>query len=158
MRQLTASICDRPDMKGLRRPAANILGVKIDAVDMAEALRLTTSAVSNGKKGYICVTGVHGVMEAQKDPVFKHIVNSSFLTTPDGMPMVWLGRMGGHANMDRVYGPDFMAAVCELSVTRGYRHYLYGGRDGVADELKRVLASRFPGLQIVGTYTPPLGH
>jgi N-acetylglucosaminyldiphosphoundecaprenol N-acetyl-beta-D-mannosaminyltransferase len=155
MRPDSAKHCNRPDVSEDRRAAVNVLGVKIDALNMSQALRLTMSALSNGQKGYICVTGVHGVMEGQKDPVFRRIVNSSFLTTPDGMPMVWLGRMAGHATMARVYGPDFMAAVCALSVTSGYRHYLYGGQDGVADELKHVLTSRFPGLQIVGTYTPP---
>jgi N-acetylglucosaminyldiphosphoundecaprenol N-acetyl-beta-D-mannosaminyltransferase len=135
--------------------AVNILGVKIDAIDMAQALRTTMSALSNGQRGYICVTGVHGVMEAQKDPVFKAIVNSSFLTTPDGMPMVWLGRLSGYTHMNRVYGPDLMASVCALSVTKGYTHFLYGGRDGVAEKLNHVLISKFPGLAIVGTYTPP---
>jgi N-acetylglucosaminyldiphosphoundecaprenol N-acetyl-beta-D-mannosaminyltransferase len=57
--------------------------------------------------------------------------------------------------MDRVYGPDFMANLCRLSVSRGYRHYLYGGQPGVAQELKGALEDRFPGIQVVGTYTPP---
>ena len=57
--------------------------------------------------------------------------------------------------MDRVYGPDFMANLCRLSVSKGYRHYLYGGQPGVAQELKDALQKRFPGLQVVGTCTPP---
>jgi N-acetylglucosaminyldiphosphoundecaprenol N-acetyl-beta-D-mannosaminyltransferase len=57
--------------------------------------------------------------------------------------------------MTRVYGPDYMLGVCERSVTKGYRHFLYGGRKGVADALRDELVKRFPGLQIVGTYTPP---
>jgi N-acetylglucosaminyldiphosphoundecaprenol N-acetyl-beta-D-mannosaminyltransferase len=57
--------------------------------------------------------------------------------------------------MTRVYGPDYMAAVCGRSVERGYRHFLYGGKPGVAEELRAELMRRFPGIQIVGTYTPP---
>jgi len=45
--------------------------------------------------------------------------------------------------------------LCQRSVDRGYRHFLYGGKEGVAEELREELTRRFPGLQIVGTYTPP---
>ena len=57
--------------------------------------------------------------------------------------------------MTRVYGPDYMLALCKFSVSRNYRHFLYGGKEGVADQLRNVLTGRFPGLQIVGTYCPP---
>ncbi len=56
----------------------------------------------------MCVTGVHGIMEAQSDDRFRDILNRSFLTTPDGMPTVWLGRVHGFKHMNRVYGPDYM--------------------------------------------------
>ena len=101
------------------------------------------------------MTGVHGVMEAQEDKQFRNILNSSFLTTPDGMPTVWVGHLQGFKNMTRVYGPDFMLEMCKMSVQRGYKHFLYGGKPGIADDLKEVLLTRFPGLQITGTFTPP---
>ena len=133
----------------------NILGVGVSAVNMEVALRQTESLLDRGEKGYVCVTGVHGIMEAQSDEAFRDILNRSFLTTPDGMPTVWLGRIHGFKDMSRVYGPDYMAALCERSVARGYRHFLYGGKEGVAEELRAALTRRYPGLQIVGTYTPP---
>jgi N-acetylglucosaminyldiphosphoundecaprenol N-acetyl-beta-D-mannosaminyltransferase len=141
----------------VRRPCAaiNVLGVRIDAINMAQALRIVDSSIMMGHKGYICVTGVHGVMEAQKDLAFKRLLNASLLTTPDGMPTVWLGKLSGHAGMDRVYGPDFMNGICAMSVETGYSHFLYGGREGVAERLKQVLTHKFPGLKVVGTYTPP---
>jgi N-acetylglucosaminyldiphosphoundecaprenol N-acetyl-beta-D-mannosaminyltransferase len=133
----------------------NILGVGVSAVNMEGALHQTESLLDRGGKGYVCVTGVHGIMEAQSDEAFRDILNRSFLTTPDGMPTVWLGRIHGFKDMSRVYGPDYMAALCERSVAKGYRHFLYGGKEGVAEELRAELTRRFPGLQIVGTYTPP---
>jgi N-acetylglucosaminyldiphosphoundecaprenol N-acetyl-beta-D-mannosaminyltransferase len=133
----------------------NILGVGVSAVNMEGALHQTESLLDRGGKGYVCVTGVHGIMEAQSDEAFRDILNRSFLTTPDGMPTVWLGRIHGFKDMSRVYGPDYMANLCERSVAKGYRHFLYGGKPGVAEELRAELTRRFPGLQIVGTYTPP---
>lgn len=143
------------DPENFSLPRVNILGVGVTAMDMPQAVRMATSAVSQGRKGYVCVTGVHGIMEAQKDPKFREILNHSLLTTPDGMPTVWVGRMNGFSNMRRVYGPDFMLDVCAASVEPGYTHFLYGGVEGVAEQLKAELTRKFPGLKIVGTYTPP---
>jgi N-acetylglucosaminyldiphosphoundecaprenol N-acetyl-beta-D-mannosaminyltransferase len=136
-------------------PYIDILGVKVSAVNLSTSVALADAAIAGGKSGYVCVTGVHGVMEAQKDPSFRNILNNAVINTPDGMPMSWLGWLGGFRDMNRVYGPDFMLAVCELSVKRGYRHFLLGGKPGVAAALKGTLQSRFPGLDVVGTYTPP---
>jgi N-acetylglucosaminyldiphosphoundecaprenol N-acetyl-beta-D-mannosaminyltransferase len=93
-------------------------------------------------------------MVAQDDAAFRRILNASFLTLPDGMPTVWVGRHQGFT-MERVYGPDFMRDFCRHSVLRGYRHFLYGGDKGVAEALKLALECMVPGLRVVGTYTPP---
>lgn len=134
---------------------ANVLGVNVSAIDLDRAVEMADRWIAAEKRGYICVTGVHGVMEAQTDSEFRQILNRAFLNTPDGMPMSWVGRLQGFDKIDRVFGPDFMASLCELSVQRNYRHFLYGGEPGVAEMLKEKLERRFPGLQIVGTYTPP---
>ena len=133
----------------------NVLGVGISVLNLPAALTAIAEAVHDRRKGYICVTGVHGVMEAQDDPAFKTILNGAFLCTPDGMPMVWAGRLGGHREMRRVYGPDLMLEVCAWSQTSGARHFFYGGADGVAELLAQKLQARFPKLQVVGTHTPP---
>ncbi|MSU64163.1 MAG: glycosyltransferase [Pedosphaera sp.] len=133
----------------------NVLGVGLSVLNLRSALEAITKAIAERRKGYICITGVHGVSEAQADPRFREILNAAFLCTPDGMPMVWMGKLAGHREMDRVYGPDLMALVCESSPARGWRHFLYGGGPGVAGELRSKLQERFPGLQIAGTYTPP---
>jgi len=57
--------------------------------------------------------------------------------------------------VSRVYGPDLMLALCEESKEKGYRHFFYGGAEGVADELAASLTERYPGLQVAGTYSPP---
>jgi N-acetylglucosaminyldiphosphoundecaprenol N-acetyl-beta-D-mannosaminyltransferase len=134
---------------------ANVLGVGISAINLDLAMAAVAEALERKTKGYVCVTGVHGVSEAQVDPAFRAILNRSFLTTPDGMPMVWMGRWQGFREMARVYGPDLMLRVCEYSQSRALTHFLYGGAPGVAEELKRRLERRFPGLKITGTYTPP---
>jgi len=133
----------------------NVLGVGISVLNLRTALAAIADAVSARRQGYICVTGVHGVMEAQDDAAFKKILNGAFLCTPDGMPMVWAGKLNSQTEMSRVYGPDLMLDVCAWSETSGAKHFFYGGADGVAELLAQKLKAKFPKLQVVGTFTPP---
>jgi len=133
----------------------NVLGVGISVLNLRTALDAIAGAVKARRKGYVCVTGVHGVMEAQDDAAFKDILNGAFLCTPDGMPMVWAGKLRGHREMSRVYGPDLMLDVCAWSETSGAKHFFYGGADGVAQLLAEKLKQKFPKLEVAGTFTPP---
>jgi N-acetylglucosaminyldiphosphoundecaprenol N-acetyl-beta-D-mannosaminyltransferase len=153
--EATASlVCARAQ---LPHAYTDVLGVKVSAIDLARAVDLADRWIAAARAGYICMTGVHGVMEAKRDPEFRGILNGAALNAPDGMPMTWVGRLNGAREMDRVFGPDFMTAMCERSVEQGYRNFLYGGKPGVAELLRATLERRFSGLQVVGTYTPPFG-
>lgn len=137
------------------RPKANVLGIGIDAITPEIAVDRLFARPPREHAGYVCVTGVHGVMEAQRDPELRRILNESMLTVPDGMPTVWMGHLQGHRTMARVYGPSLLLDVCRRSVSAGSTHFFFGGAPGVADSLARALTGRFPGLRVVGTYTPP---
>jgi N-acetylglucosaminyldiphosphoundecaprenol N-acetyl-beta-D-mannosaminyltransferase len=134
---------------------ANVLGVSVAAINLAQATQLILEALRQNRKGYVAVTGVHGVSEAQADGEFRQILNSAFLNTPDGMPLCWIGRLQGFKAMDRVYGPDLLLKLCAASMDGGFRHFLYGGASGVAEALRSCLESRFPGLRVCGTHSPP---
>nr|HID14252.1 glycosyltransferase [Anaerolineae bacterium] len=141
------------DLETLKR--VNVLGVGVSAVNMAITLETIEDWIARREPHYVCVTGVHGVMESQRDPEVRRIHNASGLTTPDGMPLVWLSRLRGRRHVERVYGPDLMVALCERSAERQYRHFFYGGARGVPEQLAANLRRRFPRLQVVGTYSPP---
>ena len=132
-----------------------MLGVGVHAVDMEAALAAIAQAIEERRKGYVCLTDVHGVMEAQRDAALRDVLNRAFLNLPGGMPTAWVGRAQGHRGMDCVFGPDLMLEVCRQSESRGWRHFLYGGAPGVAPVLALRLRSAFPALRVVGTFTPP---
>jgi N-acetylglucosaminyldiphosphoundecaprenol N-acetyl-beta-D-mannosaminyltransferase len=136
-------------------PKFNVLGVAMSAMDLRVATEAVLEACAERHKGYVCVTGVHGVTEAQKDGEFRRILNGAFLNTCDGMPLVWVGRSKLGDRAQRVYGPDLMLAVMEATRDGKYTHYFYGGAPGVADALKEAMEKRFPGIRIVGTHCPP---
>jgi N-acetylglucosaminyldiphosphoundecaprenol N-acetyl-beta-D-mannosaminyltransferase len=136
-------------------PKVDVLGVGISDLDQDRAREFLFQTAREGRRGYVTVTGVHGVSEAQNDPTLREIFRRALLVTPDGMPMVWMGKLQGHDSMQRVYGPDLMLNLCEHSIAEGFTHFFYGGVPGIAEELQRQLEARFPGLKVVGTYTPP---
>jgi N-acetylglucosaminyldiphosphoundecaprenol N-acetyl-beta-D-mannosaminyltransferase len=132
----------------------NLLGVHVNAIQIPDVVALMENWIRerNGCH-FIAVTGMHGVTEAQHDPVFKQILNSADLVVPDGMPLVWVARHYGHRLRRRVYGPELMQEFCNATGPK-CRHFFYGGNPGVADLIGGVLESRF-GISIVGSYSPP---
>lgn len=136
----------------------DILGVEISAINIHQAIHAIDEWLTYRTQRYVCVAAAHCIMDSLHSHELQRIYNSSGLTTPDGMSLVWLMRLRGYHNVGRVYGADLMLATCQLSLEKGYRHFLYGGEPGVADQLAGRLIELFPGIQIVGTYSPPFGE
>ena len=136
---------------------ADILGVCVSAINMEDAVALIEHRIATRTPTFVCITSVHGIIESLGHPRLRKIHNDAGLVTPDGMPQVWMSRWLGFDRTRRVYGPDLdlMRTLSALSVSRGYRHFYYGGDHGVADRLKQTLIRSYPGLQVVGTLTPP---
>ena len=103
----------------------------------------------------ISATGAHGLVTAFKEPDFKAVLDSFYWNLPDGMPGVLVGRMKGAKQMTRCYGPDFFQQVFETTADTGINHFLCGGQDGVADDLKKAVGNKFNNRRVVGTFCPP---
>jgi N-acetylglucosaminyldiphosphoundecaprenol N-acetyl-beta-D-mannosaminyltransferase len=151
-----ATAYDRPPRQ-LPADRVNVLGIGVSAITMADAVGAIAGWIAKSDRQYVCVTGVHGVMESQDHPELREIHNRAGLVVPDGMPLVWVSRLAGHRDVERVYGPDLMLACCSEFVSKGVRHYFYGGAPGVADRLATRLQERYPGLLVAGTWSPPFG-
>ncbi|MFC1583473.1 WecB/TagA/CpsF family glycosyltransferase [Candidatus Neomarinimicrobiota bacterium] len=132
-----------------------VLGVGISAVNLPQTIQVMDDWIKSDKQDYIVLTGAHGIIEMQDDRELRDINNNAGLVTPDGMPEVWLGKLKGYKHIEKVYAPDIMVESYKLSPERGYRHFLYGGKEGVADKLSEVLQQDYPGIQVVGTFCPP---
>src|SRR5262245_54027893 len=113
-----------------RLSRVNILGIGIHAINPEQAITEIEGWIRRRERHYVNVCTVHTIMECQKDVKLRRVVNHSGLSTPDGMPLVWLSRLHGFRDAARVYGPDLMLALCERSQTTGYRHFFYGGAPG----------------------------
>jgi N-acetylglucosaminyldiphosphoundecaprenol N-acetyl-beta-D-mannosaminyltransferase len=133
----------------------NILGVQISAANLQTSAERINASIRSRTPTYVCVTGVHGIMECRRDPRLLAIHNNAGMVAPDGMPLVYLCRLAGFEKSGRVYGPDLMDEICRQSLGSGYRHFLYGTTPETLTELSKRLSLKYPGLEIAGSYAPP---
>lgn len=133
----------------------NILGVGVSATNLTMAVAEIVQQPSGGRPLLVSTCTAHTLVECRRDASLRRKLNQMDLATPDGMPLVWLARSAGYAEVSRVYGPDLMLAVCQAGLAQGFRHLFYGGAPGVPERLAAQLKGRFPGLVVAGAISPP---
>ena len=133
----------------------DILGVKVDATNLSLASQNIAEWIRHRRKVYICVAPVSTVVECQSNPEYREVINGADMVTPDGMPLVWLGKLKGNKVIQRTYGPDLMLKVCSDGEMPGFRHYFYGSTVQVCEQLESRLKRKFPEIKIVGKFSPP---
>jgi N-acetylglucosaminyldiphosphoundecaprenol N-acetyl-beta-D-mannosaminyltransferase len=127
--------------------------VHVDAVTPDSVAAAVESAIATKAKSYVVFSTVSSILSARDDARVADAISRATVVTPDGMPLVWLGRRAGRGDVERVYGPDFMLSLIEATGSR-LRHFFYGGAPGVADEMAARLKQLFPGLVVAGTHCP----
>ncbi|WP_263415286.1 WecB/TagA/CpsF family glycosyltransferase [Terriglobus albidus] len=134
----------------------DVLDVPIAVLSMQDAIDFAnTWDVRPGNAHMAAFTTVHMVVEARKDEHLRAILAETDMNCPDGAPVAWIGNRQAKGGLSRTSGPDFMPAFCAQGVQLGYRHFIYGGGPGIAEQAAQNLQTHFPGLQISGYYSPP---
>lgn len=134
-------------MENSRYAISNVMVSQTDPIDAQEKI---TDAVQQGLNGYVCIANMRSVIYGNKHRDYAKVLNDSFLTTPDGMPLVWCARCWGLKNVLRTTGPDLFVSMLKDG-TGGIRHFLLGD----TDETLSAIMSRDEYKNIVGAYSPP---
>ena len=129
--------------------------IGISKVDITSAIKYLNLAIANKNYGYVCVTNSRTVYISNHDTEYCKIQNSSLLTVPDGMPLVWIARNNGIHEMSKTSGKDLMDEIFKISVQKGYSHYFYGCSQITIDLLQKNLKTLYPGLDIKAAMSPP---
>lgn len=132
-----------------------ILGSKIDCSNYEHILKKINLQIRKKQSHFVCVAAVHLLMEAKKDSNLQKKINQSLATTSDGMPLVWVSKLKGWKQTQRVYGPELMLRLCKLSEKNKYKIFLLGGARGQGKILGKKLLKKFPKLQIAGHIDTP---
>lgn len=133
----------------------NLLGVRVSAFDLPAAVAEMDATIAQSQLAHVSTCPVYTLMQGHERADVRSALNAATWVTPDGMPVVWALRLFGARGVGRVYGPDLMLALTELSARKGYAQYYLGGGPGVAEALAETMQRRFAGLKVAGTYCPP---
>jgi N-acetylglucosaminyldiphosphoundecaprenol N-acetyl-beta-D-mannosaminyltransferase len=134
----------------------DVVGVQLALTDYERMLDWIDELIAHRERGYVCVCNVHTVMASGEDGELRAALERSSMNVPDGQPLVWAINALGYSLAKRVYGPELMARACARAAHGGRRFYLYGGRNqGALVQLALNLRQRYPGVRIVGGYSPP---
>jgi N-acetylglucosaminyldiphosphoundecaprenol N-acetyl-beta-D-mannosaminyltransferase len=145
------------DAKSTEANSFNLFGVEIAATTIDRTVETLASWIETGSYArLVTFTNVHMLTESYWNPAFQRVLREMDLNCPDGMPLVWIGKLFG-LSVERVAGPDFMPAFCRATANRGYRHFFYGGDPGVAQRVVAKLRAATPDIRIAGSWCPPFG-
>src|SRR5512143_2515654 len=134
-------------------PTLDILGVRVHAVSMSETLDALEAMASNGGVNHVVTVNPEFIMTARKNERFRQVLNAATLALPDGIGVVWAGRMLGAPVPERVTGADLVEQFAERAVRRGFQFFFLGAAPGVAERAAAALTGRHPGLVVSGTYS-----
>ena len=134
-----------------------ILGVRVNLEDYNSAIEKVEEHIDGRyDTGYVTLMSANNLINAQRDHFFKEISNKAYLSLPDGISLVWIARSRGIKKIKtNIRGTDFMYKLLERTSQKNYKHFFYGGKEGVAEQLKKIFENKFSGTKVVGTYCPP---
>ncbi|WP_433021638.1 WecB/TagA/CpsF family glycosyltransferase [Kribbella sp. CA-294648] len=136
-------------------PRVDVLGIHVSVTHMDHTVETFARWIDDGERHLVCVSDMNALLHARADGRLTEVYNTSGMTLPDGMPLVWAGRKAGFEQMARVCGPDLIERVMAEAEQRGWTHYFYGGADGVPEKLRDNFVAKHPDLKVVGAYSPP---
>jgi N-acetylglucosaminyldiphosphoundecaprenol N-acetyl-beta-D-mannosaminyltransferase len=134
-----------------------LLNTYVNNLSMAETIKGIESFIEEKKKSYIVAINVDVVMQIENDPYLKEIVDSADMVLVDGKPLVWIAKMHKNPVTEKISGSDLVPELCSVAAKKGYKIFILGGKDGIAEQAKERLEKQLPGIKIVGTYAPPFG-
>ena len=132
----------------------DVLGVPVSILTLESAAQRIELWASDDTGRFVCIREVASLMAIRDDPEISVLHRDAAMITPDGMPLVRIGRSRG-LPVERVCGPDLIELMMARSAGKGLKHYFYGGQEGVAEEMAARFRSRYPDVHIVGCECPP---
>jgi N-acetylglucosaminyldiphosphoundecaprenol N-acetyl-beta-D-mannosaminyltransferase len=129
-----------------------ILGIPVHDVTTEETLTFIDQFVRDGAPRQICTVNPEFIMAAQRDAEFKQVLQHSTLNLPDGIGVLWAAKRLGHPLRERVAGSDLVGMMADRAQGTGWRIFLLGAAEGVAEQAASKLKERYPQTHIVGAY------
>lgn len=134
-----------------------LLNTFVNNLTMLETVCEIEKLVQSAENSYVVAINVDVVTKIEEDKYLKEIVDNANLVLADGKPLIWISKLYGRPLKAKVSGSDLVPLLCEKAAQRGYKIFIIGGKDGIADKAKQCLERKISNINIVGTYAPPIG-
>ena len=144
----------------MSHPRRALFGIQIDAVTLPQAVQLIGDWISevSFRCRYIVTPNVDHAVLLRDSQTLREAYSAADLVLADGFPVVWASRLLGKPVPQRVAGSDLVPAVmAESRADAPRRVFLLGAAAGVAEQAAAKIESRWPTVEVVGCYSPPLG-
>ncbi len=132
-----------------------VVSLLVNVCNYESAVKRIVEMVRAGNGGYVCMSTVHMIMESYDDSEYGKKVNAADMVVSDGMPLVWMQKLQGVAEADRVRSPALMPLLCGYAAKNNLSVGFYGGKQEVIDEICERAKKDFPNLNIAYACSPP---
>lgn len=133
------------------------LNTQVDNLTMDEAIDRIDKLIINKKPSYVVTPNVDHIVKLENDIEFQQVYKDADLILTDGMPLIWISKLKKMPIKEKVSGSDLFPQVCSLASKKGYKVFLLGAAEGIADKAAKNLMEKYNGLEVVGTYSPSYG-
>ena len=129
----------------------SIMGVRINNISMNEVLKIAEQKIEDDEKYIIYTPNTEIIMMCQKDEEFLNLMNKSDINVPDGVGLIYAGKVKRFPLKEKVAGYDLSINLLKMADEKGLKLYVVGGRPGVAEAAMKNVQNDYPGIKIVGT-------
>ena len=134
------------------------MNTQIDNLTMDETLEKINAIIASGTKGaYVVTPNVDHIVQLETDKELQNVYNNATLILTDGKPLIWISQWYRTPIKEKISGSDLFPKICENAAQNGYKMFFLGAAEGVAQRAADNLSKKYCGLQVVGTYSPPMG-
>lgn len=133
------------------------MNTEIDNLTMSETLEAIDSLIQKNRNAYVVTPNVDHIIQLERGGELCDVYRSADLILTDGKPLLWIAKWYGTPIKEKISGSDLFPLLCKLAAQKGYKMFFLGAAEGVAARAAENLKRKYPGLQVVGTYSPPYG-
>lgn len=128
----------------------DVIGSPVTALPFKAQVSLMLEWASGHESKIVCLANAHMLVEAHWTPKFASVLDQADLVAPDGMPLVWMLKLLGAYDQNRVAGMDVFLALCQSASEQNISVFFLGSHRSILDRIRVKLEQDFPDLHVVG--------
>lgn len=143
--------------RGFAMARTKFMNTEIDNLTMQETLQEIENIIKKNKNSYVVTPNVDHIVQLETNKELKDVYANASLILTDGKPLIWISKLYGTPIKEKISGSDLFPLLCKMAAEKKYTMFFLGAAEGVAQTAAKNLMDKYPGLKVVGTYSPPFG-